>query len=311
MSSLLEIRDLVKHYGRIKALDGVDLSIDQGETIGLVGKNGAGKTTLLSIIAGFFRQDSGVCQFTGMDIRNLELAGKITIQPQETCFKKGIPVSRQLKHFARLLNIPPATAREQIRDLGRQLGTENYSGKPVEQLSFGQGKRLNLVQAFLGTPALILLDEPTAGLDPIAANDVRHMIQSRSRDASFLISSHNLYELQDICTRVLVLDQGKMVNNIELSENITRDNILKVRLNASPGEALTTVLTQVPEVTDLIVEGHDRTRMTIHFATPEPDRFQLRIQGIIIEHGFSVTQLNRGNSLSDNMRELMADGKNT
>lgn len=311
MAALLEIQDLVKHYGSVLALDGAHLAIDPGETIGLVGKNGAGKTTLLSIVAGFFEQDSGLCRFMGGNIRDRKLNGKINIQPQETCFKKGIPLYRQLVHFCRLLGMATAEAREQIHDLSKQLGTMKYIDKPVEKLSFGQAKRLNLLQAFLGTPALILLDEPTAGLDPIAAAEARRMIQSRPDGTSFLISSHNLYELQDMCTRVLVLDQGRIVNNIELLETANRDNILKIKLSSHPGETLVSALLQLPEITDLLIDQHDRSRLTLHFATPEPDRFQLRIQGIIIEHGLSVTQLNRGSSLSDNMRELMEADKSS
>ena len=311
MDTLLAVQDLIKHYGNVKALDGIHLSINSGETVGLVGKNGAGKTTLMSIIAGFFKQDAGSCKFKGSELSGLELAGKLTIQPQETCFKKSIPVVRQLMHFCRLLGISTNDAWEQINNLSKQLGTEDYIHRPVEKLSFGQGKRLNLLQAFLGTPELVLLDEPTAGLDPIAANDVRQMIRSRSNQTAFLISSHNLYELQDICSRVLVLDQGKMVNNINLSEDANRANILKIKLNNSPGETLISALSQIPEITDLVIDQHDKARLTIHFASPEPDRFQIKIQGVIIEHGLSVTQLNRGNFLSDNMRELMAEDKNT
>lgn len=310
MNALLEIQNLAKRYGNVKALDGVHLSINPGETVGLVGKNGAGKTTLLSIIAGFIRPDAGLCQLAGTDLRDRDLAGRVSIQPQETCYMKGVPVIRQLIHFCRLSNMATVKAREEIRFLSNQLGTEDYIGKAVEKLSFGQGKRLNLLQAFIGTPALILLDEPTAGLDPVAANEVRQMIQSRTRETAFLISSHNLYELQDICSRILVLDQGRLVSNINLLENPDRDNILKIKLNAFPGEALVAALSEVPEITDVIADKHGQAGLTLHFASPDPDRFQLRIQGIVIEHGFSVTQLSRGHSLNDNMRELMAADKN-
>lgn len=311
MTALLEIQDLVKHYGKVTALTGVTLSIDPGETVGLVGKNGAGKTTLLSVIAGHIKQDAGTCRFLGRDPGGLEPAGGINFQPQETCFKKGIPVYRQLIHFCRLLDMATAEARSQIQDLSRQLGTTAYIDKPVGKLSFGQAKRLNLLQAFLGAPALILLDEPTAGLDPIAAGEARHMIQTRPEGTSIFVSSHNLYELQDLCSRVLVLDQGGIVNNINLIEAANRDNILKMKLNRPPDETLVSVLSRLPEITDMVVDRLDRTRLTLHFAAPEPDRLQLRIQGLVIEHGFSVTQLNRGNSLGDDMRELMATGGNT
>ena len=162
---LLQAHNLTRRYGNSTALDNVSFDIAVRTSVGLVGRNGAGKTTLLSIIAGLLRPTSGSVHWDG------GAAGTgLGLQPQEECFRPNIPVIRQLRHLQRL-QVP--AAMETAADLERlltDLDVRDCAAKTVAELSFGQRKRLNVLQAFLGQPGLILLDEPTAGLDPIALN---------------------------------------------------------------------------------------------------------------------------------------------
>jgi len=294
---LLETRNLGKRYGAGIALDDVSTGIDRGTTVGLVGKNGAGKTTLLSIIAGLVRADSGA---VSLDRQRDGSPGTLGYQPQETCFRSRIPILRQLRHLQRLQQATDA-------DLERLLAgmdIRDCAARPVEQLSYGQAKRLNIVQAFLGMRDLILLDEPTAGLDPVAAGTVREMILSNRGHSTFLISSHNLYELQDLCQRVLILDQGRLINDIHLEAAAGTDSILRLQLDRAPDNELVTQLSRLAETTQLDVDRHDSRKLTLQFASSEPDRLQLAIQSLINERGFSILRLNRGRTLSDDMAGL-------
>jgi ABC-2 type transport system ATP-binding protein len=302
VSALLEVRNITKRYGGAAALDGVSFSLEPGAPIGLVGRNGAGKTTLLCIISGALLPDSGTVLLSGKDIRQRPPIGRIAMQPQEAGFRRGVAIGRQLLHFCRLQGMVAAEASDEVARLGRDFGSTGHLNRPIEQLSHGQGKRLNLLQALLGQPQIVLLDEPTAGLDPFAADDLRELIRARARQATFLISSHNLHELQDICTRVLVLDHGRLVSDIDTSEARRSSNTLHFVLDREPGERLLVLLRELPETTDLTSDPHDGTRLALHHSAGDPDRFQLKVQSMIIEHGCSVMHLERGGSLNDAMR---------
>lgn len=206
MDHLIKINNLSKRYGSTKALSDINLEIDKPAAIGLVGKNGAGKTTLLSILSGSLQASSGMVSILGITPRNIAASGKLNILPQDASFKKGIPVLKQLILFARLQNMSRSDAERTLSRLLNELGDDSFVGKAPEHLSYGQRKRLGIVQAFLGQPELVILDEPTAGLDPVAANDVRQLIRKLSGESAFIISSHNLYEIEDICSQVIILD---------------------------------------------------------------------------------------------------------
>jgi len=293
VAALLRIQNLGLRYGSVTALEDINIEVDEGDCIGLVGKNGAGKTTLLSIVAGLLRPDTGAVTLAG--------PARIGLQPQEQCFRQRLPVRRQLQHLQRLAG---AFAAEELDGYLAELDAAGYVDKPVEQLSIGQAKRLNVLQAFLGTPRLILLDEPTAGLDPIAADSVREMILSRRGSVTFLISSHNLYELQDLCRRVLILDRGKLVNDIHLDEHAGADSILRLQLDREPDDELLAQLAGLAETTQLNRDRHDRRRLTLMFASDAPDRLQLAVQSLINDRGYSILQLNRGRTLSDDLAGL-------
>jgi len=293
MAALLRIHNLGLRYGAVTALEDVNIDVDAGDCIGLVGKNGAGKTTLLSSVAGLLRPDTGTVTMTG--------PARIGLQPQEQCFRRRLPVRRQLQHLQRLAGAADAA---ELDGFLAELDAADYVDKPVEQLSVGQAKRLNVLQAFLGTPQLILLDEPTAGLDPVAADSVREMILSRRGDVTFLISSHNLYELQDLCRRILILDRGRVVNDIMLDQRAGADSILRLQLDRDPDEDLLAQLAGLAETTQLSRDRHDRRRLTLMFASDAPDRLQLAVQSLINDRGYSILHLSRGRTLSEDLSAL-------
>jgi ABC-2 type transport system ATP-binding protein len=296
---ILQTHNLTRRYGNNIALDDVSFEIADRASIGLVGKNGAGKTTLLSIIAGLLRPTSG-----SVDIDEETSGTGLGLQPQEECFRRNVPVLQQLRHLQRLHTQSATETGDELERLLTDLDVRDCAARSVAELSFGQRKRLNILQAFLGRPGLILLDEPTAGLDPVAAATVKDMILSRAKDAVFLISSHNLYELQDLCQRVLVLDNGKLVNDIDLTRRADMDSILRLKLNRAADAELLSHMTRLTGITQVTTDRHDASRITLLFADTRPDQLQLAIQSLINESGYSILQLSRGKTLSDDMAGL-------
>ncbi len=305
MYALLEIVDLSKRYGSTRALTSIDLRIEKPTAIGLVGKNGAGKTTLLSILSGALYPSTGTVSILGETPQSIATTGKLNILPQDATFKKGISVRKQLILFARLQGASVLEADDAVNSLLSELGDASFVNKTPEQMSYGQRKRLGIVQAFLGKPQLVILDEPTAGLDPVVANDVRQLIRKLSGESAFIISSHNLYEIEDICSSVIILDSGKLIANKSISDLANKDSSLTLILNRKPDEKLILDLKQIVDVNELLLDKINEEKMTLNLSSDKLDELQLEIQRIIMNQGYTITDLSRGKGLIDGMMDLV------
>jgi ABC-type multidrug transport system ATPase subunit len=305
MAALVEVEQLVKQFRRVRALDGCSFNIANPGLTGLVGKNGAGKTTLLSVLAGSMRPSSGRARVLGFEPGEPGLLGAVGVLMQDANFRRGIPGRDQLVHFARLSGATRETALAQIQSLLEELGDDEFADQPPERLSYGQRKRLGIVQALLGAPRLVLLDEPTAGLDPIAARAVRELIRRRGAETAFMLSSHNLYEIQDVCSRVIVIDRGKLVGDADISRLAASSNTLTITLDRDPGAGLIEALLQLPEITDVAPRRDGRAGVAVSFATTDVDALQMRIQALVVESGYSVVALTREKMLADDVLNLV------
>lgn len=307
MSALLEIIDLNKRYGKTTALSGINLKIEQPAAIGLVGKNGAGKTTLLSILSGALRPNSGSISILDETPQTIATTGKLSILPQDATFKKGIPVIKQLLLFARLQGMSKSEASITVNDLLAELGDASFVNKAPETLSYGQRKRLGIVQAFLGKPQLVILDEPTAGLDPVVANEVRRLIRRLSGESAFIISSHNLYEIEDICSSVIILDKGKLIACKPISEIANKASSLNLNLtlNRKADEKLVQALVQLDGIKNVALDKLNQEKMTLSLDGENMDEMQLTIQRLIMDQGYAITDLSRGKALIDGMMDLV------
>lgn len=208
----VRIDGLSKAFGKTKALDDVSFDVPTHSIFGLLGPNGAGKTTLMSVVSNFLRADRGQVEVLGMDIRQVSaLRGRWSIFPQDAAFQRNVPIFEQLVFFGRLNGKDRAGAEEEVHQTLKNVGLTEYERRGVRALSHGMVKRLGIAQAFLGSPEVIMLDEPTAGLDPQNARTIRELIRNLKAQATIVISSHNLAEIQDLCDQVAILDKGKLV----------------------------------------------------------------------------------------------------
>lgn len=297
--AVIEAVELTKRFRGVTALDKVSLSIDGGGPIGLVGKNGAGKTTLLSIVSGIMRPSSGSVRVLGRSPGEAATRGELGVLMQDAAFRRAIPGMQQLVHLARLQGIPAARARAQIQALLEELGGGDFASRGPETLSYGQRKRLGIAQALVGNPRLVLLDEPTAGLDPVAAGAVRALVRRQAAERLLIISSHNLYEIEDVCRRIVIIDRGKLVADEDIARLTAGSNTIMVTLDREPPAAVRTALLQLPEITELGALPGGRTGLCVHFACPDADRLQLAILAVLTEHGCSVLGLTRERTLAD------------
>ena len=305
MSALLEITDLSKRYGSTIALSNINLRIEKAAAIGLVGKNGAGKTTLLSILSGALRANTGSISILGETPESIATTGKLNVLPQDATFKKGIPVYKQLVFFARLQGMSKIEANASVEKLLNEFGDSQFAQQAPETMSYGQRKRLGILQAFLGFPQLVILDEPTAGLDPIVANDVRQLIRKLSAQTAFIISSHNLYEIEDICSSVIILDAGKLIASKQISQLGGNENKLNLTLNREADEKLLQALLALPEIIDLAQDSLNHEKISLDLSNTSPDELQMQIQRLIMDHGYAITDLSRHKGLIDGLMGLV------
>jgi ABC-2 type transport system ATP-binding protein len=217
----LNVQTLSKKFNQFQAVDSLSFTIQPGEIVGFLGPNGAGKSTTLKMIAGCFSPDAGSIQLTGLDVQKDEVAykKKIGYLPESNPLYEDLYVVEYLNFLASVHSIPSPSKR--IEEVIVQTGLQSMQHKKIGFLSKGFKQRVGIAAAILHQPELILLDEPTAGLDPNQLIEIRGLIQSLSKNAMILFSSHILQEVSAISDRVLVLHQGKLVAD-ESIESLTQ-----------------------------------------------------------------------------------------
>ena len=216
--SVIQTEGLGKRYGHTLALDGLDLAVPRGSIFGLLGPNGAGKTTTFGILCGWLAPTAGFASVLGQAPQQLHrLHGRAAVLPQDALFPPQVPVLPQLCHYGRLMGLGTSALAEAERVIDA-VGLTEAKRLRGDQMSHGMMKRLALAQALLGRPELVLLDEPTSGLDPKSARAIKDLIASLAPATTVLLSSHNLAEVQEVCTHGAILDHGKLVASGSIDE---------------------------------------------------------------------------------------------
>ncbi len=233
MSVFLELRDINHFYGQRRALQGLSLKIPKFSTCAFVGANGAGKTTTYALICGFLCCKQGEILLDGKSWHEFRArSGLIGLLPQEAEFFESRSVYRQLYLFSKLCGLNTKQARDECERVLDLVKLSERANDLPSTLSRGMKVRLGLAQALIATPPLILLDEPTAGLDPLMLVEFRELIQGLKGKTTLMISSHDLSELQAICDYVCIIDRGKLVRQGSLGEML--ESVSMVRIKIAP-----------------------------------------------------------------------------
>jgi ABC-2 type transport system ATP-binding protein len=218
--TILEVKDLQKSYGKIKAVRGVSFEVKKGEIFGILGPNGAGKTTTLEMIETLREIDGGTATLDGVDVAKnpYKIRGMIGVQPQTPGFQDKTKLSELIQMFAAAYGekVNPKKFLDEV-----QLGDK--ADAYVEQLSGGQKQRFSIVAALVHSPKVFFLDEPTTGLDPQARRNLWELIEEvRSRGISVILTTHYMDEAEILCDRVAIMDQGKIIK-LDTPKNLIRD----------------------------------------------------------------------------------------
>lgn len=295
--SLIKCHQLSRHYGSHLALDNINLDLTAGQPIALVGPNGAGKTTLFSLLLGYIHPSAGSIEVFGLPPGHPQLRSKIGALPQDAKLDPDFTLEQQLVLFAQLRGMSAKAAKQEaLRVLTLVDLADSLKQKP-STLSHGMSKRVAIAQALIGEPELILLDEPTAGIDPANARLIRDLISKLADRTTFLVSSHNLDELERLCDQVVFLERGQLKQQVSLSAT-TDTQYFTLQLHAVDDQAVLPVLQQLPDVLHVNVASQ-HTFVIEYQATA--NALDIALLQLCQQHGWRYRLLLNGRSLEDTL----------
>lgn len=254
---MIEVKNLTKRYGSKLALDHVSFTVEEGTILGFLGPNGAGKSTTMNIITGYLSASDGEVTVDGLNTLDYpnEVKKKIGYLPEQPPLYLDMTVKEYLNFMYELKKVT-LPREKHIKEICSLVRIEDVYGRLIANLSKGYKQRVGIAQALLGNPPVLILDEPTVGLDPKQIIEIRNLIQSLGRSHTVILSSHILPEVQAVCERVIVINQGKIVADgspDSLSHQMTGNHKLIVRMEGPEKEIQhqLTAMQQVTEVTGL------------------------------------------------------------
>ncbi|MGE4159234.1 MAG: ABC transporter ATP-binding protein [Planctomycetota bacterium] len=233
---MIEVRDVRKFYGPVEALKGLSFTVGKGEIVGLLGPNGAGKTTMMKILTGYLEPHSGEVRVGGFDVvaDRLRVQGLIGYLPENAPLYLDMTVQDYLLHMGFLRGVTEPKMKKALGRAVERTGLMDRLMKPIGTLSKGYRQRVGLAQAILHSPDLLILDEPTNGLDPTQIVEIRSLIQDLAKESTVILSSHILSEVQVTCRRALIIAEGTLRHDGPLAGSQS----LRLEIDAAHGDVL-------------------------------------------------------------------------
>ena len=296
MPGAIVTENLVKRYGRGCGLNGFSLSVPTGATMGLVGQNGAGKTTWMMVVAGFVLPTSGSIDILRRgEFDAARHGGRISILPQDSELPLEARTRELLVRYARLQGLSRTAAEKSADALVKAFNLEAHADKRIRTLSHGMRKRVMVAQAFIGEPEVVLLDEPLSGLDPVEANRMRDFIRARRGRQTMVISSHNLVDIEKLCTHVAFIGNGKLERFDTLSALTSASGRIVYALRRRPDDLA--ALERLVEGLSLGWNG-DRGELTANFGEEvPPEDVNAKVLPMLVS--FGVVSVISGRSLEE------------
>jgi ABC-2 type transport system ATP-binding protein len=244
MTAMIEIRNLRKDFGDITAVDGISFSVERGEVLGFLGPNGAGKSTTMKMLTGFLHPTGGTALIGGHDITSDALKAKqITgYLPEGAPLYPDMTPESFLRFIAQVRGYAGGAVKQRVMEVAAKVSIENVLRQPIETLSKGYKRRVGLAQAILHDPAVLVLDEPTDGLDPNQKHEVRELIRAMAKEKVIVLSTHILEEVEAVCTRTIIIAGGKLVVDCTPAQLAARSrfhNAVRVQMPRAEADRVT------------------------------------------------------------------------
>ena len=262
MGTMVEIQKLRKEFGPILAVDGVSFTVGQGEVLGFLGPNGAGKSTTMKMITGFLTPTSGTVRISGFDIQEqpLEAKKRIGYLPEGAPAYLDMTPATFLTFVAEMRGFRGAELRTRVSETVEKVNLQSVLKQQIDTLSKGFKRRVGLAQAILHDPEVLVLDEPTDGLDPNQKHEVRTLIKNMAKEKAIILSTHILEEVQAVCTRAMIIAKGKVVTDgtpVELEERSPNHNTVILAIRGGDAHEIQARLMNVSGVKNVQELGTD------------------------------------------------------
>ncbi len=266
---MIEVKNITKKYGSFTAVDNISFKIEEGEIIGLLGPNGAGKSTTMNMITGYIEPTEGEISIEGYDISKKAKKAKAQIgyMPEGVPLYSDLTVKEFVTYMAELKKVDRKTRKEKVEKIIEQTGLKEVEKKLTRNLSRGYKQRVSMAGALVGEPKILILDEPTVGLDPKQITEIRALIKELGNTHTIILSSHILSEVSQICNKVIIINKGKIVA-IDTPENLEKkvstNNATYVTVEDTENK-IETIKEKIPEIKNfkLIKENEDGTKQYV------------------------------------------------
>ena len=266
---MIEVKNITKKYGSFTAVDNISFKIEEGEIIGLLGPNGAGKSTTMNMITGYIEPTEGEISIEGYDISKKAKKAKAQIgyMPEGVPLYSDLTVKEFVTYMAELKKVDRKTRKEKVEKIIEQTGLKDVEKKLTRNLSRGYKQRVSMAGALVGEPKILILDEPTVGLDPKQITEIRALIKELGKTHTVILSSHILSEVSQICNKVIIINKGKIVA-IDTPENLEKkvesNNTTYVTVEDTENK-METIKEKIPEIKEikLIKENEDGTKQYV------------------------------------------------
>ena len=280
---LVEANELIKNFGTFRAVDHVSLAVERGEVVGFLGPNGAGKSTTMKMITGFLEPDSGTASICGYDIASsaIEAKRRLGYLPEGAPAYGDMSVADFLKFIGKMRGLNGRRLEGRLAEMIERVNIADMWNRRIETLSKGYKRRVGIAQALIHDPDVLILDEPTDGLDPNQKHEMRELIRSIAPNKAIVISTHILEEVEAVCNRTVIIAAGKVVADETPEQLVLRETAsdkihirledddqeeLLPRLHALFGDGKVEVLDQMNGSTSVIVSGNDKLSVPTEFA---------------------------------------------
>ena len=303
---MIEINNLVKRYGDKNAVKGISFTVNDGEVLGFLGPNGAGKTTTMNIITGYLSSTSGTVKVNGHDIlEEPELAKKeIGYLPENPPLYNDMTVKEYLNFICDLKGVEKARRKNMLDNIVSMVKISDVYDRLIGNLSKGYKQRVGIAQALVGNPSILILDEPTVGLDPNQIIEIRRLIKALSKNHSIVISSHILSEIQEIADRVVIINRGKIaaVDTIsDLSKRLSGQSKILLTFRGPVTDAVTKIRT-VKGVSSAVSRVANKfSQIEITISANDTSETRIAIFNLMVREGWPILELR---SLDPSLEEI-------
>lgn len=313
---MIEVKNITKKYGNFVAVDNISFTIKDGEIVGLLGPNGAGKSTTMNTITGFIEQTEGNVIVNGYDTlkKSKRAKSQIGYMPEGVPLYDDLSIKEFVTYMAELKKVKRKEKKEQVQDIIKKTGLDEIQNKLIKNLSRGQKQRVSLAGALVGNPKVLILDEPTVGLDPKQIMEIRSLIKDLGREHTVILSSHILSEVSQICDRVIIINNGRIVAEDtpeHLENKVSSNNIIYITVEDND-DKINTMKEKIKGIKEikLIETNEDKTKRYMISAEKDEDLRKV-IFTEFAKEGITIFEMKKPEvTLEDAFMQIINEGGN-